>query len=302
MSSSSRSATSRTGSASPSSCSNSPGLTSDRLGARLAGALLGRLGEVVPGEQPFGPGVLEVVLDLAALEQHVHRHDRAARAQDAEVDDREVGDVRQHDPDTVAGLEAFRLQQPGHPRCALVHGLPVDLGVVELVGDAVREPLCGLGDDAGQVGAHLQVSSSVAAVCLPSFPYGATPWGAPQRGVRLAGWRVRMSSSRVGVRWRRPGAATSTSWSPSRSAWRRRCSSSRCTRSGSRSPSSGSASRSWRRRSWPSAGWPASSAGGPRSRSARPFPRATCSRTAAACSAGSTPRSATRPRGRTCCG
>ena len=70
------------------------GLDDDDLAARLLGALLGRLEEVVPREDPLGLGVLEVELDLAALQEHVHRHDGAARAQDAVVSDREVGDVR----------------------------------------------------------------------------------------------------------------------------------------------------------------------------------------------------------------
>src|SRR6185436_12619875 len=72
--------------------------------------------------------------------------------QDAVVRDREVGDVREHDPDAVAGLEALRLEEAGHPRAALVYGLPVDLRVVQLVGDAVGDPLSGLRRDRGQVG------------------------------------------------------------------------------------------------------------------------------------------------------
>ena len=139
-------------------------LDRDDLGAGLLGALLGGLGEVVPGEHQLGPRILEVELDLAPLEQHVHRHDGAARAQDAVVGDREVGDVREHDPDAVAGLEALLLQEAGHPRAALVYGLPVDLRVVQLVGDAVRDPLSGLRRDRGQVG-HRERSPPRWALC-----------------------------------------------------------------------------------------------------------------------------------------
>ena len=131
-------------------------LDEDDLGVGVLGALLGGLAEVAPREQPLGLGVLEVELDLAALEQHVHRDDGAARAQDAVVGDREVRDVREHDPDAVAGLEPLRLQEARHAGAALVDGLPVDLCVVELVGDALRDPLRGLGDDRRQVGAHCE--------------------------------------------------------------------------------------------------------------------------------------------------
>ena len=108
------------------------GLDQDRLGAGLLGALRRGLAEAVPREDDLRARVLEVERDLAALEQHVHRHDDAARAQDAVVDDREVRDVREHDPDAVAGLEALLLQQAGDARGALVEHGVVDDGVVEL--------------------------------------------------------------------------------------------------------------------------------------------------------------------------
>src|SRR5256885_1411531 len=79
-----------------------------------------------------GAGVREVELDLAALEQHVHRHHDAARPQHAVVDDAEVRDVRQHDPDAVARPHAALLQQPRDPRGALVEHRVIHHRVVEL--------------------------------------------------------------------------------------------------------------------------------------------------------------------------
>jgi hypothetical protein len=114
----------------------------------------GGLGEVVPGEEDLGARVLEVERDLAALEQDVHRDDDAARAQDPVVDDGEVGDVREHDPDTVAALEALVLEQLRDPRGALVEHRVVDDGVVELERRPVAELLGGLGHEARKVLAH----------------------------------------------------------------------------------------------------------------------------------------------------
>ena len=48
---------------------------------------------------------------LAPLEQHVQRHDRRAGLEDAEVDDREVRQVRARQRDLVAGLDAAGHQQ-----------------------------------------------------------------------------------------------------------------------------------------------------------------------------------------------
>ena len=87
------------------------GLDHDAVGAGLVRARLRVVGEAVPREQQLGAGVAEVEGDLAALEQHVHRHDDAAGAQHAVVEDREVRDVGQHDPDAVARLDATVCQE-----------------------------------------------------------------------------------------------------------------------------------------------------------------------------------------------
>ena len=85
-------------------------------------AAAGLVGERVPGEHQPGPGVAQVVGDLPRLEQRVHRDDHAAGAENAVVHHGDLGHVRHHDADPVAGLEAALVQQPGHPGARLVQG------------------------------------------------------------------------------------------------------------------------------------------------------------------------------------
>ena len=66
---------------------------------------------LVPTEQQRGAGVSQEVLHLARLEQHVHRHDHRAGSQRAVVGDRELGHVREHERDAVAGLDTQPTQQ-----------------------------------------------------------------------------------------------------------------------------------------------------------------------------------------------
>ena len=155
-------------------------LDRDQLGAGLLGAGLGGLREVVPGEQDLRARVLEVERDLAALEQDVHRDDDAARAQDPVVDDREVRDVREHDPDAVAALEALLLEQVRDPRGPLVEQGVVDDRVVELERRPVAELLGRLGHEARQVLAHSVLSpgvhnADVPRLCIPRRATRQTP-------------------------------------------------------------------------------------------------------------------------------
>ena len=92
----------------------------DRLGVRPFGAAARIAGEIMPAEHQPGPGVAQVIGDFPHLEQRVHRDDHTAGAKHAVVDDGELGDVGQHDPDPVAGLEAALAQHPGDPRARLV--------------------------------------------------------------------------------------------------------------------------------------------------------------------------------------
>jgi hypothetical protein len=55
------------------------GLDQHEVGAGALGAGLGGLLEVAPGEEDLGARVFDVEADLAALEEHVHRHHDAAR-------------------------------------------------------------------------------------------------------------------------------------------------------------------------------------------------------------------------------
>ena len=87
--------------------------------------------EVGPHEDELGAGVGEEVVDLAGLEQRVHRHDDAAREQDAAVDDREGRHVGQDQRDPVAGLDPVGAQRPrdrrGHAvQLRVGHPLAVD--------------------------------------------------------------------------------------------------------------------------------------------------------------------------------
>ena len=132
-----RSTTSRTGSCSASSFSNSPGLTRISSAPALSAPASAASAKSPQANTIFAPGVLEVEAHLAALQQHVHRHHDAAGAQDPVVDRGEVGDVREHQPDAVARLQALRLQQARHPRAALVEHRVAQLDVVQLEGRLV---------------------------------------------------------------------------------------------------------------------------------------------------------------------
>ena len=96
------------------------GLDEDRLRPGLERAALGRLMKVMPSEETLRTTITQVERHLTSLKEHVHRHHDAARAQDAVVHDREIGNVRQHDPDPVPRREAAIFQQPcdsaWHPR------------------------------------------------------------------------------------------------------------------------------------------------------------------------------------------
>ncbi len=108
----------------------------DDAGARVGRALGGLGDEVGPDEGDLGAGVGEEVVDLAGLEQGVHRHDDAAGQEDAPVDDGEGRDVGEDDRHPVARLDAV-----GAQRSSDLRGHAVQLGV----GDSLAvDPQCGL--------------------------------------------------------------------------------------------------------------------------------------------------------------
>ena len=105
-----------------------------------------------PGEHQPRAGVAEVVLDLAGLEQRVHRHHHAAGPEHPVVQHRESENVRQHDAHPVAGPEPPLPQPAGHlGRPAVQFGIGQDL-VVEAHGWAVRVLSSGIREVDGQVG------------------------------------------------------------------------------------------------------------------------------------------------------
>ncbi len=122
----------------------------------------------------FAPESRQVELDLAALEQHVHRHHDAAGAQHAVVDDAEVRDVREHDPDAVARLEPALLQQPGDPCGALVEHGVVGHRVVELEGGPVPMLGGGLGEQLGEALGHAP-DPSAPGPRVPRIPTSPAP-------------------------------------------------------------------------------------------------------------------------------
>jgi len=114
----------------------------------------------VPSEDEPGPGVCEVELDLARLEQRVHRNDHRTRPQHAVVRHGELRDVGQHDPDARAGPDPSEVQQPRHPRTRGFKGRVGDLGLVELERDVVGVTLSGRHEVARKI-AHLLSSPYV---------------------------------------------------------------------------------------------------------------------------------------------
>ena len=96
-------------------------------------------------------GVAQVVGDLAGLEQRVHRHHDAARPQHAEVDDGELRDVGQHEPDPVARPEVTGREQAGDASARVVE-VAIGEGVL---GEADRHPIGvssrGAGEAVGKV-------------------------------------------------------------------------------------------------------------------------------------------------------
>ena len=98
--------------------------------------------------------------DLAILEQRIHRHHDGAQPQRPVEQDREVRDVRQHQPDPVAGADAFRRQQPGHVARRALERRVRQLQVVELERRAVAVLGGGVGEHVREVG-HLAASRAL---------------------------------------------------------------------------------------------------------------------------------------------
>ena len=132
----------------------------DALAADLPRRRLGLGGEVVPDEDQLRAGVAQVVLDLAALVEHVQRHRDRAGPQDPVVHDHEVRHVREHQRDAIARGDATLAQHPRDAHRGLLEQSVAQLEVVELDGDLLGVPFRGLGQDLGKV--HCSTSLSVA--------------------------------------------------------------------------------------------------------------------------------------------
>lgn len=78
-------------------------------GGPVAGAIGG-----VPRENRLRPGVGQTMVDLACLEQWVHRHHHDTGTQESVVQDRELRDVGEHHADAIAGPLAALARPPGN--------------------------------------------------------------------------------------------------------------------------------------------------------------------------------------------
>jgi hypothetical protein len=123
------------------------GLDHDRLGGGPVSALHGFLGKSVPHEQVSSLGVREIEVHLALLQQHVHRYDDAAGAQDAVVEGSEVRHVRNHQSDAVARLKPSRPKEAGDTGRALIQHLVGDDHVIELQRGSASVPTCRVGQE-----------------------------------------------------------------------------------------------------------------------------------------------------------
>ena len=73
----------------------------------------GRSGVPSKPEDRLRLAVLQVIRDLARLEEHVERHDGGAGLEDAEVRDRKPRDVRARQRDVIAGADPHRVEARG---------------------------------------------------------------------------------------------------------------------------------------------------------------------------------------------
>ena len=92
----------------------------DVLDLGLADHLLQRGGEILDDDDRFGAGVVQLVLELARGVERVDVHHGVAGAQDRGGGDRVLQDVRQHDGDARALLQALALQVGAERRAHLV--------------------------------------------------------------------------------------------------------------------------------------------------------------------------------------
>ena len=102
-------------------------------------------------EHQRGARVFDVVVDLARLEQRVHRHDDPADPQDPVVRHRELRDVGEHHADAVARLHPARAEHAGNLGAGGVELGVGEPGVAERERGAITVAACGRGQVRGQV-------------------------------------------------------------------------------------------------------------------------------------------------------
>ena len=75
-----------------------------------------QFGRALEREHGLRVAVLQVIRDLARLQQHVQRHDGGAGLEDPEVRDRKPRDVRARERDVIAGADPHRVEPRGDLR------------------------------------------------------------------------------------------------------------------------------------------------------------------------------------------
>ena len=96
-----------------------------------------QLGRALERQQRLGVAVLQVIGDLARLQEHVERDDDRAGLEDAEVREREPRHVRTRQRDVIAGRDAQAQQAAGNLRRPGVELAVGDVGRTERDRDAI---------------------------------------------------------------------------------------------------------------------------------------------------------------------
>ena len=181
-------------------------------GHRHAGALraeTGRLAEERVRDQQRRLRVLEVVRDLGRREQHVERHHRAARVEDPEVRDRELGHVRHHHRHVLPGPHAALVQARRHAARGAVELGVGERALVQADRHVLGPVVGGCLEDAAEVQAH-GTSESGPLYTIPPRERGENVdvivFGAGAVGLGLASALLAEASARVRI-VARPGVA-----------------------------------------------------------------------------------------------
>jgi hypothetical protein len=114
------------------------------LQIRMRQHLLQHVREILDDDDDLGPGIGQLMLELAGGVQRIGVDDHHAGAQHAEQRDRILQDIRHHESDAVALDQSGFLLQPGRERAAELVELRIAQGRAH-VGERRRVPVGGTG-------------------------------------------------------------------------------------------------------------------------------------------------------------